>query len=559
MAGRGSKSSRGILPNVRTYKLRSNISGMVQNRAEAFLSTDQAVDILNMHATEEGSWTAHNAGYTKINSGGTAYESGAAVDGMAWFVDSSLADHLFIAINGKLKEINTATGEASDIDASAGYTVGNAVDFEALNDVLYTVDGSIAAPRRWNGALAETATGWPITLANGDTFSKPRYIESHQNHMVYLNFQGGGGSASKYPSHFAVSDLDNPESFTLVGVGADGAYIGEAGSGDGQEIVGARSMHVPASNQSQLVIFKTRSTYLMKGNSSQASDADVFTVVKINGNYGAINNRCIVQVGNDLLALNEFGVSALSADTQSGDIQPNPINSDLVKDVIGRLNLNAKSKCWGIHLPNRREVWFFMPTGASTQCNEAIVYKYLAPGVTDQLPKWSRRLDSGSKFKCAHGCLLNRTFYIGTYSGVVGTMFTASKYDNVGIPWKYEFPYWDAGNEKQIKRFLNGDMHFKLHSSQTVTMTTKWKGGNNNDQQSVAIPVDTTVAGAEYGTAVYGVAYYGEQEELKVQYSAPGNGLRLKHTLSGTTNDSGPEFLGLTPVLELGGLSQMWN
>lgn len=556
MAGR--RSSRPD-PHANIYRLRTNVSGMAQNKPEDFLGPDSAIDIVNMHSTQEGSWTAHNVGYTKLNQGGTAYESGASVDGLHWFVGSDFVNHLICAINGKLKNIDMGTGALTAIDDTAGFTPGQSVSFESLNNVLYTVDGTIDAPRRWDGTTAATAAGWPVTLANGDTFQGPKYIVEWQNHMVFLNMQGGTGTANQYPSTFIVSDLDNPEVFTLTGQGAAGAYINDAGGGDGQQIVGARALHIPASNSSALIIFKDRSTYALTGTSAVLTDADAYKVVLVNPKYGAINENCIVQVGNDIYALNEFGVTSYTSSGYSGDIQPNPINSDRVKDVFARLNLNAKDKCWGIHLPHRREVIFWMPTGASSVCNEGVVYKYPAPGTTDELPKWSRRLDSGNKFLLAHGCLVHSTFYIGTTSGIVGTMFTASRYDDLGIPWSYEFPFWSAGNEKQVKRLLSGVAYFKVHSTQLVNLVTKWKGGNNNDVMTQTLTVETTVAGAVFGVGIYGQSAYGDQEELKVPYNAPGNGEWLKHTFSGITTDSGPEFLGLGLVAQMGGISQFWN
>ena len=546
-----SKAARGIRPNVRTFKLKQNISGMSQNRAETFLRPDQALDILNMHATEEGSWSADRAGYTVINAGGTSYESGAAIDGMAIFTDSNSDDHLFLAINGKLKEVNTGSGVASDIDAAAGYAVGGRVDFLGINDALYTVDGTIATPRKWDGASAGNSPGWPITDGL-NTYDTPKLAEHHQGRAAFLNFQG-------FPGHFALSVVGDPEDFTTSGLGADGAFINEAGVGDGQYIVGARSIHIPASNNSQLVIFKNRSTFALTGNSALPSDADFFRTVGLNENYGAINDDVIVQVGNDLLSLNEFGITSYSTANQSGTLQPLAIESDKVTDIVSNLNANVKEKCWGIHIPHRREVWWFLPTGASTQCNEAIVYKYPSPGAQDELPKWSHRMDAGGKFKMAHGCLLDRVFYIGSYAGKVGTMFTASTYDGTGIPWRYEYPYIDVGNEKQNKRVLNCDLQFKVRSNQSITHQYLWKGGGCNDQGVNSLTVETTVSGATYGTAVYGTDYYGASEEVKVQSDVFGDGLRLKHVLSGTTTDTGPEFLGISQLVEMGNLSQHWN
>lgn len=546
-----SKAARGIRPNERTLKLRQNVSGMAQNRAETFLRPDQAVDILNMHATEEGSWSADNAGYTVINSGGTAYESGAAIDGMAVFTDSAGDDHLFIAINGKIKEVDTGAGTAADVDASAGFTVGNKVDFLAINDVLISVDGAIASPRKWDGTTAADLTGWPVS-DGVNTFQKPKYCEQHQGRAAFANFED-------FPDYLILSEFEDAESYRLSGVGPTAALIIQIGAGDGDPIIGMKTIHIPASNESQLVIFKQRSTFVLVGKSAQSGDADEFKAIELNESYGSLNNNCTIQVGNDILTLNLFGVTSYSTANQSGTLQPLAINSDNVKDVIGDINQNALAQCWGIHLPHRREVMWFMPTGASSQCNEAIVYKYPSPGAQDELPKWSRRMDSGSAFKMAAGCLLDTDFYIGSYGGKVGTMFTASTYNGTAIPWRYEYPYWDLGNEMQNKRIALAFAHFKVRSNQTAAMQTIWKGGGCNDQASGTIAINTTTSGAVYGTGVYGTDYYGAQEEVKVMFDIPGDGLRLKIVLSGNTTTTGPEFLGITLKPQMGNISGHWN
>lgn len=550
----GNKRSRGIRENVRVGNLKRNVLGTVQNKAESFLPPEAATDIINMHATEEGSWSADNVGYTELNDGGTAYESGASIDGAAWYTDSVFDDHLFIAVNGKVCEVNTTTGAKADIDAAAGFTVGNAVDFEGLNDVLYSVDGSIAAPRKWNGSVAGSAAGWPISDGGGNTYSTPRYLCSHQGRLVCLNLQGG--SAVWY-SHFVVSEQGNPEGFSFE-KGAASAFIGECNPGDGQQIVGAGSIFVPRSNQEQLVIFKDKSTYVMTGNSGSDQDADQFRVTRINGNYGAINNKCIVNVGNDILALNTFGITSYTSLSDSGDIQPNAINSDLMKDTLESLNLAAKDKCWGVHLPHRREVIFFMPTGAATECNAAIVYKYPAPG-TQEILKWSRRTAAGGKFNLTCGVLGGSVFYVGTSDGFMNTMFTSSTYDGIGIPYKYEHPSMPLGNEEQAKRVLHGFCHTKLRGNLDAFMKSIWKGGGNNDQTTVPLPLETTVGGAVYGSGVYGVDYYGSKEEVRTPFEVFGDGNKLKLIFSGTTGETGPEYLGVTLVYETGGLVRHWN
>lgn len=540
-----SKKDRGIRSNIRTFSLQKNLAGISQNRDERFLSPAEAQDIVNMHSVKDGTWSADKAGYSHLN--GTAIESGATIDGVHWFTGSDGTDYLLVAANGKLKQIDTSTGTVTDADASAGFTVGSPVDFQNFNGVVFTCDGTIATPRKWDGTTAGNAGGWPVSDGS-NSFDTPKYVELHQNRLALLGFEN-------YPDHIIISNQNDGEVFTQPATAANHSFIAEVAPGDGGVITGGRSLPIPNSNDDILVIFKTRGIHALIGRSGLTGDADEYKLIRINSEFGAFNNRCIVQVGQDLLAINEYGVISYSSANTSGTIQPIGVNINRVRDVIDRVNLSVRDKCWAVHLKDRREVWFGLPTGSSTQVNEFIVYKYPDPGEGQGIARWSRR----TGFTAGAGALYNKTFYIGTYDGYIGTMFASSKYNATGINWKYEYPYWDMGNELQFKRIVHGEAHFRIRSNQTYTMQTKWKGGGNNDVFSDSYSVSTTVGGAVYGTAVYGTDFYGEKDEVTREYYCPGNGKRIKHTLSGTTTTTGPEFLGLSIKSEAGSLSSHWN
>ena len=539
------KRARGIQSNVKVFGLQQNLSGISQNRDERFLNQTEAVDIVNMHSIKDGTWSADKAGYNHVN--GTVVESGAVIDGLHWYTEADGTDHLLLASNTKLKKIALDTGTVTDADASAGYTAGNQVDFQNFDGYVFTCDGSIATPRKWDGTTASDSGGWPVSDGI-NSFDTPKYIELHQNRLVYAGFED-------FPDHVVISDQNQGEVFTQPATTAAHSFIAEVAPGDGGIITGMRSLPIPNSNDDLLVVFKNRGIHAIVGRSGFRADADAYRIVRINAEFGAFNNRCIVQVGQDLLAINQYGIISYSSANNSGTIQPVGINVDRVRDVIERVNLSAISKCWAIHLKDRREVWFGIPTGASTQVNEFIVYKYSDPGEPNSLPRWSRR----TGFTAAHGAILDKTFYIGTYAGFIGQMFNDSRYNVTGIPWAYKFAYWDMGNEQQFKRIQHAEAYFRVRGSQMVTMKTRWQGGGNNNSHTQILDVATTIGGATYGTAVYGSSFYGEKDELTKKYFVPGNGKRLKHELSGTTTTTGPEFLGLGIRAEVGGFSSHWN
>lgn len=550
----GNKLSRGILPNIKTPRLKENDSGVVQNQPDSFLNDSMAATIQNMHSVQENVWSADNAGYSIVNTGKTPYESGASIDGMVWYPDTSGNDHLYFAANSKLKECNVVSGAATDIDPTAGYTLGAQVEFATYltggTAYLYSCDGNIPTPRKWDGTVASNAGGWP--LSDGiNSFSRPTIAGTYQGRLATANFSG-------FAAHIAFSNYQAPDTCTIPAINGTDGYIAQVGNEAGQQIRGFRSVPVPRTNTEVAIIAKDRAIYAITGNSAIQTDATPFSIIKINDEYGAFNNRSMIRYGNDVYAFSEKGVISYTSASQSGDIQPIGINSDLVLDTLASLNLNSKSKCWAIHLADRREMWFAMPTGSSTQVDTILVYRYATPGDPYSKPKWSIRTSAGV-FKPSYGVRMNRDFYTGFYNGTIGKMFNGAQYDTTGIPWKYSYGRLSYGNEKQFKQIPDADAHFKVRSNQTVLMESQWYGGNNNDYFSQSVPISTTVSGATWGNFNWGGANWGLQEERIIQFKAPGNGKFNKITLSGTTNTTGPIFLGLTPVVRYGNLARSWN
>lgn len=541
-----SKQLRGIRQNVRFQSLTQNVGGLIKNRADRFLPPSAAVTIENMHATSEGSWTARNVGYENMN--GTAYQSGATMTGLIWFTDSSLVDHLLATANGKLIEINTSTFAETVKDASAGVSTSSITDMVQYGNKVYMVDGTIATPRTWDGTTAANSGGWPVNAL----YDTPKLVEVHNGRLAYANFD-------TYPSHIALSDVTDGETFTIPAVAASDAAVIEVSPGDGQTITGMKSVFVPQTNDTFLVITKQRSTYVMTGQSALPDDPDPFTVILANANYGCVNNQSIVQVGNDILMLGElpgggFGILSYSTAMQNGTLQPSLIGSDVIRPILSTINRNAVDKSYAVHFPSRREVVFGIPVGASSTVNRWLVYKYSA--AQDDTPKWSIR--TGIVHPC--GLVYKDTIYFGTTNGYLSEWFKTSTANGTGIAFTYEYPYMVIGTEGQYKRVTTAWAHFKTPVNINVSITSEWLGGGNNNIKTVSVPLGSSVTESLYGTAVYGTGYYGEVVERKRQFKVFGNGERLKVKIQGTTtSNGGPEFLGVTAHVEYGGTSHHYN
>jgi hypothetical protein len=550
----GDKLSRGIVPNIKTPSLRQNTAGVVQNKPKSAMNPSEALIIENMHQPQEGFWSADKAGYSVVNLNKTPYEAGATIDGIQWFPDSNGVDHLFVAIKGKLKEVNLSDGSIADIDASAGFAVGGQVCMQPFQlgntPLLFSSDGTVA-PRKWDGSAltASAAGGWPVSDGI-NSFTHPKYLSASQQRLQAANFPG-------FPSHFIQSDLQKPEVFTQPATVGTDSWISQIGNESGQQILGFCNLPIPKTNSEVTVVFKDRCIYQISGNSSKAGDATVFSPTLINDKYGAFNHRCIIRLNSDVLAMNEHGIISYTAATLSGDVQPVAINNATIGDTLEMINLSQKDKCWAIHLPDRYEIWFGVPTGSSTKVDTILVYRYPTPGDATSTAKWSIRTSAGVFFPSC-GVLVNRDFYIGLPGGVVGKMFASSQYDTIGIPWKYAFGKLPYGNEKQYKQILDIEALFAIRTAQTITVQSIWRGGGNNDNTVQSYPLMARI-GAVWGQFKWGQAPWGSEDEQSIQIKTPGNGEYHQLILSGTTNASGPVFLGLKPVVRYGAISRSYN
>ena len=461
---------------------------------------------------------------------------------------------MYFAANGKLKEADLVIGDSIDIDGTAGYTAGAQVEMAiyqtGATPFLYSVDGNIATPRKWDGDSAGNAGGWPVSDGIND-FEKHKLVAVYQKRLATANFED-------FPSHLILSDYEAPDSYTLPATVGVHAYITQIGNEAGQELRAIRSLPIPRSNQEMLVCCKDNAVYLLTGVSASLEDESPFSPILISDEFGAFNSRCLLRYGFDVYAFNENGILSYTTASQSGDIQPLGINSDLVKDTLASINLTQKDKCWSIHLPDRREMWFAMPTGSSDQVDTILVYKYPVPGDIGSKPKWSIRTAAGV-FKPSYGTRVKQNFYVGFYNGMIGKMFTSSQYDTIGIPWKYKYGKLAYGNEKQFKSIPDAEATFRVRSNQNVIIESKWTGGNNNDYFQNSIPLNTSVSGAKWGEFNWGEGFWGDVEDRIVPFRAPGNGKFNQITLSGTTGLTGPIFGGLTPTVMYGGLARTGN
>jgi hypothetical protein len=530
--------------SIKPFGLFFNTAGQDEKSGTFVIQPNAAAYIQNMHVDALGQWSAYLQGTTAFTA---QLESGARVDSLAWYTDSLGANYLLSSCNGKIKNV---ASDGTTTDISTAFTAGQPVDFETFKGTVYAASQGLAV-QKWAGSGSmSAASGWP--LVNGsETYDKPSICEKYANRMVFANFNG----ATTFPSHLVISDDLAPETFT-IGTSATNAVVFQAATGDGQQIRALKTFNIPSSNTQLLLIFKDRSLYGLTGNTPAT-----FNLFLVNNNFGCLNNRCVANVGQDLLFLDSHDIYSLTTVTNSGSIQPKPIGSEMVKKTLATLNTTFKDKAWVCHHPDRREVWFAIPTGANTECDTILVYYYNVDAQGQPINAWSVR--TGATNTC--GLLYDKTFYTGSSTGYINLWFTTSGYNGVGYSYIYQYPFYGFGTQYQNKRILECYVWLLVVGTETVTLKTEWRGGGNNTIQSVGRTTTITSTGGIYGTTappggVYGTSVYGNGTLMKkIRVPVIGNGEQLQFTFSGTTGSTAPIFLGISGLVEYMAYSRIYK
>ena len=533
--------------NMRPFYMFLNTEGMDQRSGPMVAMPTSAELVQNMHSELIGAFSAYRQGFSRLTA---QMEAGSAIDGMGWYTDDNGVDYLLAAINGKVKNIDPATGTITS-EIATTLTAGNKPDFEVFKGYAYMAEASIS-PLKWNGTGVMAATAFPLTV-DSLSFDKPELCEKYSNRMVWGKFNG----ATKYPSHLVISDDLLPEVCTNGTAPTDGIMV-QVSPGDGQQLVGLKTFPILTESGSNeiLLAFKTRSLYALTGDTP-----DTFAISLLSENAGAVNNRSIVTTANnDVLWLGEDGIYSLAMASTTSGVRPVAVGSKDVRDTLATLNVNHKDKCWAVHIPERQEIWFAMPTGSNTQCDTIIVYHY--PMDQKESASWIIRKNTTQ----TAGIVLNKELLTGDNAGYINQWFNSSKYDTTGINWIYRNHYYNFNSQAQEKQVLELFAWFLMYGPETMSFTTRWRGGGNNTEKTVSKTVELDSAtGSVFGAiappaAVFGDSTFGEGAVLKkVKIDVLGNGEQLQLEVSGTTSDTGPIFLGYSGWVEYLGQSRSYK
>ena len=265
---------------------------------------------------------------------------GKRIQGGIYF-HTNLIDKLLVVSNGKIYEyIESSNTWNLYIDASIN-DVNELTDIVQLTDLIYWTDSAEAGIRKSDGATFSTIAGSPPATI----------LVSFTNRLI------------------ASGDPDIP----------DGIYFSDFLDGDTWGAtniirVGAEGEPIVALKPWQdhfLLVFKEKSTYVIDINPTLS--VAQFSIQLIHSSIGCSAKRSIAQVGQDVLFLSRSGIMSVQKQiATSNNVIPVPI-SQLVTDVINRINWEYAYKSAAIFYKNQ---YLIMVPVDDDEPDIALVYNY---------------------------------------------------------------------------------------------------------------------------------------------------------------------------------------
>lgn len=432
------------MPKLTTLKFDNNIGGLNTRASDRTLRPDESPDLLNVKLTKYGA-IVKESGYTYYNE--TPVLNEPAISGIYSYLKSSSGEQYLIVCAGT-KMYTALSGIFTDVTRlSEAYTDNTIWDFVTFNDLCIAVNGE-DAPQKFNGSTnAGDLEGAPPAGA--------AFVEVHQNRVFMA-----GELAN--PTKLSYSALSDPEDWQTEN---DAGWI-EVGLNDGQKIVGIKSFF------DVLLIFKEQSIYILTGSSGDPNSEECFSLTPMNASIGAVSNKSIIQVGNDLYFLSDKGVYTLQGVQSYGDLNVSNI-SFKIQSLIDGLNKSGLFKSFAINDYEENRIWFFLPDGSSVENNLILIYDY-------NLKAWTKR--SGFSALCGHIfkdlSSSSIKFYTGSYDGFICHQKQGDSYADRPICAYYITPWLDLNNYRNRKKIRDIKYVNIPTGGHYMGVTYQWDYGN---------------------------------------------------------------------------------
>lgn len=485
-------------------------------------------------------------GYTALNSTVGA----ATVNGLYMGRFSSGTNKAFMVCNSKLYSMNSLNGTWNDV--TNGLTISSSQNFPTsfamLNDIVCMSNGNDTSWQINAAGTAQVVQGTPA-------FTSALFNVEYRGYMFWGNTVE---SATAQPDRLRFSDINNPNSFTML---SSNNYIDVAKKAGG-DVRGAVDYN------SYLYVFKRHGIYQINYQPTRVNSAG--TVFPFNEfpnpivpNVGTQSHRSIVKFTTPITNKRQAGVELVFFVDQFGTPRifdgkdtlqvgyPISQSRDTGLNNLSKMDRTMLPYVWAVNYPERNQILCFV-SNLNSQMDTCWVFDYSVDFV------WGRH-SFASAFSC--GALFEKTNgtwrpFFGNYAGVAYEYDTGTSDAGTAIS---SYAIWgDAFIEKPVIKSLWNWIEIKGqtgNSSQTVAIGVYQDGSDTTSfTTSTTLASATTLwgAGMTWGTSIWAKAgVITSQKELGVEAKT----VRIKLSNSTLDNTAVIEGFSINAIPE--GVSQI--
>ena len=314
----------------------NNIGGLNSTGSPNSLQDNESSELLNIDFDKFGSFKKRG-GYSQLNT--TAFNSGAAWNGLVWFEKSNGSSYLIGTCGNMIGEATSLSQAATPFtDRTNGLTItagnNNHTTFAIHLDTVLGTNG-VDAPFQLTGGAGAAA----MTVPTGLTIAK--YISVFSNYTFLANVTVSG---TAHKSRLYWSAIDSISSW-----GA--SDFRDVSKNDGQEITGIKVLG------EALVVFKTRSIWLC----FFTGDSDIpFIFRRSRSPVGCVSGQSIQEAKNGLIFRSDDGYYFFDGNNSFK-------TSDRVTTTLGTFNASRyKNVVSAYHITKNRYISSETASGAST-------------------------------------------------------------------------------------------------------------------------------------------------------------------------------------------------
>lgn len=469
------------------FSQRKLAGGLNSTSSPTALEDSEASDLQNIDFDITGQFHKRG-GYTQLNT--TAFNSGAAWNGLYWFEKSDNTKYLLGTCGNKLG-VATSLGQTAtpftDRTGALTFTAGNN-NLQSFAVMLDTVLGTNGVDLPWQCVGSSNAVVIAGIAGGGSapTITTAKYVETFSNYTFLANVTVSG---TYQGSRIYWSAIDSISSW-------DAASFRDVNKNDGQVITGVKKLG------SSLVIFKRHSIWVAQF----TGDSDIpFVFSPTRSTVGAVSGYSIQEVQNGLVFLADDGFYYFDGNN-SFKI------SQRILDTLKTFAVNRYPQVCSVYdNTNNRYISSFSNSAALTNSKQIT---------------WDSFNNAFSVFKGINANCFARVYnsgveqiFFGDYSGFVYQMDNGRTDYPLGVATAIDAYYY-------TKWFDYGDMVSKKATPQ-VSIYYEYNTGNLNFVYSFDFEEADSYSqlfSMSSGTSLYGSALYGTGT-----YAGSGGAVSARH------------------------------